>query len=205
MKLKVLTPLLFGLSLVAGTALGAPASVGQPAPAFSLSDAAGRTVSLADFRGRTVVLEWLNPECPYVRKHYSSANMQATQKGATATGAVWLSVNSTHPSHGDFKAPAAMAAWTLQQGAAPSATLMDGEGRVGRAYGARTTPHMYIVDPKGTLVYAGAIDNKPSANPADVSTATNHVKTALAETLAGKTVSQATTRPYGCSVKYASM
>ena len=203
MKLRVLAPLLFGLSLVAGTALGAPAGVGQPAPAFSVSDATGKTVSLADFRGRTVVLEWVNPECPYVRKHYSSVNMQATQKGATATGVVWLSVNSTHPSHGDFKAPAAMAAWTLQQGAAPSATLMDGEGKVGRAYGARTTPHMVVIDAKGTLVYAGGIDDKPSANPADVKTAKNFVNAALADMQSGKPIAQPVTRAYGCSVKYA--
>lgn len=202
MKLKALTPLLFGLSLVAGTALGAPASVGQPAPTFSVSDAAGKTVSLADFRGRTVVLEWVNPECPYVRKHYGSANMQGTQKGATASGAIWLAVNSTHPSHGDYKVPAAMTAWTQQQGAAPSATLMDSDGKVGRAYGARTTPHMYVIDAKGTLVYAGGIDDKPSANPADVKTAKNFVNAALADMQAGRPIAQPVTRAYGCSVKY---
>lgn len=202
MKLNVLTPLLFGLSLVAGTAFGATASVGQPAPTFSVSDSAGKTVSLADFRGRTVVLEWVNPECPYVRKHYGSTNMQTTQKGATATGVVWLAVTSTHPSHGDYKAPAAMTAWTQQQGAAPSATLMDSDGKVGRAYGARTTPHMYVIDAKGTLVYAGGIDDKPSANPADVKTAKNFVNAALADMQAGRPIAQPVTRAYGCSVKY---
>lgn len=190
--------------LVAGMS-SAAATVGQPAPAFTAVDTSGKTVSLADFKGRHVVLEWVNPGCPYVQKHYGSANMQGTQKEATAKGVVWLAVNSTATEHGDYKAPAAMAQWMQGQKAAATATLMDVDGKVGRAYGARTTPHMYIVDPKGTLVYAGGIDNKPTANPADVATAINHVKMALGESLAGKPVTQATTRPYGCSVKYTSM
>ncbi len=182
----------------------ATATVGQPAPAFTATDTGGKTVSLADFKGRHVVLEWANPGCPYVVKHYGSGNMQRTQKEATAQGVVWLTVNSTAPEHGDYKAPAAMAQWMQSQKAAATATLIDGDGKVGKAYGARTTPHLYIVDPKGTLVYAGGIDDKPSSNPADIATATNHVKVALKESLAGKAVSQATTRPYGCSVKYPS-
>ena len=180
MNLKTLTPLLFGLSMVGSAALAATATVGQAAPAFSASDASGKTVSLADFKGKTVVLEWVNPECPYVRKHYDSANMQTTQKAATAQGVVWLSVNSAHASHGDFKKPAEMLAWTQKQGAAPTTTLMDGEGKIGRAYGARTTPHLYVIDAKGTLVYAGGIDDKPSANPVDVKTAKNLVNAVLA-------------------------
>jgi peroxiredoxin len=191
----------------AGTSLASPpstATVGAPAPAFTAVDTSGKSVSLADFKGKHVVLEWVNPGCPYVQKHYSSANMQGTQKEAAGKGVVWLAVNSTSTDHGDYKAPAAMAQWMQAQKASASATLMDAEGKVGRAYGARTTPHMYIIDPKGQLVYAGAIDNKPTANPADVATASNHVKAALAESLAGKAVSQATTRPYGCSVKYGS-
>ncbi len=191
------------LGLFTGAAL-ANATVGQPAPAFTATDTSGKAVSLADFKGKHVVLEWVNPGCPYVVKHYGSANMQGTQKEATAQGVVWLTVNSTAPEHSDYKAPAALAQWMQSQKAAASATLMDPDGKVGRAYGARTTPHMYIVDPKGVLVYAGGIDNKPSSNPADVATATNHVKVALAETLAGKPVTQAATRPYGCSVKYPS-
>ena len=193
------------LVAVVASAAATAATVGQPAPAFTAVDTSGKTVSLADFKGRHVVLEWVNPGCPYVQKHYSSANMQGTQKEAAAKGVVWLAVNSTATEHGDYKAPAAMAKWMQGQQAAAAATLMDVEGKVGRAYGARTTPHLYIVDPKGMLVYAGGIDNKPTANPADVAGATNHVKVALAETLAGKPVTQATTRPYGCSVKYASM
>ena len=131
--------------------------------------------------------------------------MQGTQKEATAKGVVWLAINSTATEHSDYKAPAAMAQWMQGQKAAASATLMDAEGKIGRAYGARTTPHLYIVDPKGKLVYAGGIDSKASANVADIATATNHVKVALHEALAGKALSQATTRPYGCSIKYSSM
>ncbi len=188
----------------AGAATAA-ATVGRPAPAFTVQDTSGKAVSLADFKGKTVVLEWVNPGCPYVQKHYSSANMQGTQKDAAAKGVVWLSVNSTAQDHGDYKPPMAMAQWMQQQKAAATATLMDSDGKAGRAYGARTTPHLYIVDASGTLVYAGGIDNKPSANPADVAGATNHVKVALAELQAGKALSQPTTRPYGCSVKYPSM
>jgi peroxiredoxin len=195
--------LLCALALVGLPAAASQAIVGQPAPAFSVADAGGKPVSLADFKGKTVVLEWVNPGCPYVRKHYDSANMQSTQKGAAAQGVVWLAVNSTHPSHYDYRKPAEMTGWMKAQNAAATATLMDSDGKVGRAYGARTTPHLYIVDAKGTLVYAGGIDDKPSANPADTKTAKNHVNAALADVLAGRPVAQASTRPYGCSVKYA--
>jgi peroxiredoxin len=188
--------------LLAAVPAFAAATIGQPAPAFTVADSAGKPVSLADYKGKTVVLEWVNPGCPYVRKHYDSANMQTTQKAATGSGVVWLSINSTHTSASDYKKPADMAAWMKTQNAAATATLMDSDGKAGRAYGARTTPHMYIVDAKGTLVYAGGIDDKPSSNPADVKTAKNHVTAALADIAAGKPVAQATTRPYGCSVKY---
>ena len=198
----IFIPLTLALGFVGGSALAASATVGQPAPAFSVADSNGTTVSLADYKGKTVVLEWVNPECPYVRKHYDSGNMQATQKAATGKGVVWLSVNSTHASHVDFKKPAAMAAWTKSQAAAPTSTLMDGDGKIGRAYAARTTPHMYVIDAKGSLVYAGGIDDKPSANPADVKTAKNLVNAALGDVLAGKAVAQPVTRAYGCSVKY---
>ena len=192
------------LALAAGTALGS-ATVGQPAPAFTATDTNGKTVSLADFKGKHVVLEWVNPGCPYVVKHYGSGNMQGTQREAAAKGVVWLSVNSTAADARDFLKPAEMAAWMQQQKAAATATLMDADGKVGRAYGARTTPHMYIIDPAGKLVYAGAIDSIPSGRVADIANATNHVKVALAESLAGKPVSTPVTRPYGCSVKYSSM
>jgi hypothetical protein len=191
------------LALAAGGSFAA-AVIGQPAPAFSAVDTSGKTVSLADFKGKTVVLEWVNPGCPYVQKHYGAANMQGTQKDAAAKGVVWLAVNSTAPEHGDYRKPAEMAAWMTENHAAASATLMDGDGKVGRAYGARTTPHLFVIDPAGKLVYAGAIDSKPSARVADIATATNYVKQALGESLAGKAVSTATSSPYGCSVKYSS-
>lgn len=197
------------LSLAAAVALAslgnaalAQAVVGQPAPAFSATDVHGKSVALADFKGRHVVLEWVNPGCPYVQKHYNAANMQATQKAATDQGVVWLAINTTARDHVDYKAPADMAAWMKTHKAAATTTLMDSDGTIGRAYGARTTPHMYIVNPAGTLVYVGAIDSRPTASAADIAGATNHVKVALAETLAGKPVSVASTRPYGCSVKY---
>lgn len=190
------------LALAAAPAAATAGAVGQPAPAFSATDTAGKTVSLADFKGRHVVLEWVNPGCPYVRKHYDSGNMPATQKQATAQGVVWLAVNSTAREHGDHLPPGQLAAWMEAQGAVPTATLMDEDGQVGRAYGARTTPHMYVIDPKGVLVYAGAIDSKPTANPADIAGATNHVNAALADALAGRAVATPVTRPYGCAVKY---
>ena len=180
----------------------AQASVGQPAPAFTASDSSGKTVSLADFKGKHVVLEWTNPGCPYVVKHYDGGNMPATIKSATDKGVVWLSVATTAKSHRDYLAPAELSAWQKSKGAAPTATLMDTDGKVGRAYSARTTPHLYIVDPAGKLVYAGGIDSIPSSNPADIAKATNYVNQALAESLAGKPISQAVTRAYGCSVKY---
>jgi peroxiredoxin len=192
------------LALAATSPALAAATVGQPAPAFTVTDTSGKAVSLADFKGKHVVLEWVNPGCPFVQKHYNSANMQSTQKDATGKGVVWLAISSTAPDAGDYKKPADLAGWMQGHKAAASATLMDDDGKIGRAYGARTTPHMYVVDPAGTLVYAGAIDSKPTANPADIATATNHVKQALNESLAGKAVSTATTRPYGCSVKYPS-
>jgi len=192
------------LALTAASALAA-ATVGQAAPNFTAIDASGKTVTLADFKGRHVVLEWVNPGCPYVQRHYDSANMQGTQREATSKGVVWLAVNSTAQDAGDYLTPAAMTQWMQTQKAAATATLMDTDGRVGRAYGARTTPHMYIVNPAGTLVYAGAIDDKPRASPSETASATNHVKVALAESLAGKAVSLPSTRAYGCSVKYSSM
>lgn len=201
MKLALVTA---ALLLACGSGW-ASATIGQSAPAFTAVDTSGKTVSLADFKGKHVVLEWVNPGCPYVQKHYDSQNMQGTQAEATAKGVVWLAVNSTAADHGDYKTPAALAQWMQSHKAKASATLMDADGKLGRAYGARSTPHMYIVNPAGTLVYAGAIDSKPTSNPADIATATNHVKVALNESLAGKPVSVPSTRAYGCSVKYSAM
>lgn len=180
----------------------AAATPGQPAPGFTIHDAAGMPVKLADFRGKHVVLEWTNPECPFVRKHYGSGNMQALQKEFGAKDVVWLSVNSTNRNHPEFKTGAEMSAWMRTHAAAPNAVLIDEASTAGRAYAARTTPHMFVIDPAGKVVYAGAIDDKRSANPADVKTARNYVRAALTESLAGQPVTTASTTPYGCSVKY---
>ena len=182
----------------------AAASIGQPAPDFSLTDTSGKTVKLSDFKGKHVVLEWNNPGCPFVRKHYDTANMQALQKEAGGKGVVWLAINSTATAHQDYLAPPKLSQWMLEQKAAPSATLMDEGGTVGKSYGARTTPHMYMVNPQGTLIYAGGIDSIPSASTADIKTATNYVRVGMTEALAGKPLSKPTTQPYGCSVKYKS-
>ena len=139
-----------------------------------------------------------------VRKHYDSGNMPATQKDATSQGVVWLSINSTEKASSDYLEPAKLMAWKQERKAAPTAVLMDEEGTVGKSYGARTTPHLYIVNPQGQLIYAGGIDSLPSARPADIEKATNYVKVGLAEALAGKPISAATTAPYGCSIKYKS-
>lgn len=178
------------------------ASIGQPAPAFSAADTAGKTHTLADYKGKYVVLEWVNPGCPFVRKHYDSDNMQSTQRKAASAGAVWLAVNSTSRNSGDYLAPDAMAKWMSEQNAAATATLMDTNGSIGKAYGARTTPHMYIIDPQGTLIYAGAIDSKPSARIDDIASATNYITTGLGEATTGKPITTASTRAYGCSIKY---
>lgn len=192
------------LALLAAGTVHAAAAVGQPAPDFTLKDASGKTVKLSDFKGKHVVLEWTNPGCPFVRKHYNSGNMPATQKEAMDKGVVWLAINSTEQASPDYLEGPKLAAWLKEQKSAPSATLMDEEGTAGKAYGARTTPHMYIVNPQGRLVYAGGIDSIPSARADDIPKATNYVKQGLNETLAGKPVSAATTQPYGCSIKYKS-
>jgi peroxiredoxin len=182
-------------------ALAAP-TVGQPAPPFTAVDTQGKSVSLDHYKGKAVVLEWVNPGCPFVHKHYDSGNMQATQVDAQTKGVVWLAVNSTARGHADYRTPQAMTQWMQAQKAAPTDTLMDSSGQLGKAYGARTTPQLFVIDPSGTLVYAGAIDDKPSANPADIAGAKNLVKAALADVQAGKPVATPVSRPYGCSVKY---
>jgi AhpC/TSA family protein len=189
--------------LAAGSAQSSP-GIGQSAPDFALNDASGKAVKLSDFRGKIVVLEWTNPRCPYVRKHYDSGNMPATQKEAVDKGVIWLSINSTGKSSSEYLEPAKLVSWQHEHKAAPTALLIDEDGAAGRAYGARTTPHMYIVDPQGRLIYAGGIDSIPSSNPVDISKAVNYVRQGLDEALAGKPLSAPVTRPYGCSVKYES-
>ena len=199
MLTRRLATLALGATLLAGAHA---ATVGQSAPDFTLKNVQGQTVKLSDYRGRHVVLEWNNPGCPFVRKHYDSGNMQTLQKEAAAKNVVWLAINSTEPTHGDYLSPARLGRWMDEQKASPTATLMDEDGKVGQAYAARVTPHMYIVDPQGKLVYAGGIDSIPSARTADIKTATNYVRSSLAEALAGQPISQASTRPYGCTIKY---
>jgi peroxiredoxin len=192
------------ISLLAVSAANAAATVGQPAPAFTLSDTNGKTVNLADYKGKTVVLEWHNPECPFVKKHYDSSNMQGLQSKYTKDDVVWLAVSSTEPGHQDYRKPEAMNAILKTNKASPTAYLMDDSGATGKNYGAKTTPHMYVIDGKGTLVYAGGIDDKRSANIADIKGAKNFVSAALDEMKAGKPISVSTSTPYGCSIKYKS-
>jgi peroxiredoxin len=182
---------LFAAALLAASTAALAVNPGQPAPDFTLTDLSGKAVKLSDLKGKYVVLEWVNPDCPYVQKHYNSANMPNLQKEYGGRQVTWLAINSTREGHSEFKSPAA-----------PTATLLDRDSKVGRLYGATNTPQMFVIDPKGTLVYAGAIDDKRSTNPADVKTAKNYVRIALEESLAGKPVSTANTTPYGCTVKY---
>lgn len=198
---------------IAGATLGgyalsstsqAAVQTGAQARGFMLSNSDGKRVNLRDYRGKTVVLEWHNPGCPFVQKHYDSGNMQKTQAAARANGVVWLTINSgAAGKQGDLTAAEAKAL-TAEQGAKASHYLFDRDGRVGKAYGAKTTPHMYIINGDGKLVYQGGIDDKPTAKQSDIAGARNHVTKALAEIKAGKAVSVASSRPYGCSVKYAS-
>jgi peroxiredoxin len=182
----------------------AQANIGAQAPSFTALDTNGRTVSLADLKGKTVVLEWTNHQCPYVGKHYRGNNMQALQKKWTAQNVVWLSVISSAPGTEGYVSPEQANKLTVERGAAPTAILLDPKGTVGHAYGARTTPHMYIIAGDGKLLYAGGIDDKQSAALDDLKTAKNFVDAALTEVAAGKPVSISTARPYGCSVKYGS-
>jgi len=193
---------LMSAALALAGSLALAATPGTTAPGFTVRDAAGKPVSLADYQGKFVVLEWTNPECPFVRKHYDSRNMQGLQKEWGGKDVVWLTINSTNEMNSEFKSGPQMAAWMTAQGAAPKATLIDASSATGRAYAAKTTPHMFVIDPAGRIVYNGAIDDKRSANPADAKTANNFVRAALTEATAGKPVSVASTTPYGCSVKY---
>jgi glutathione peroxidase-family protein len=190
------------LALAAPVALAADAKIGAPAPAFTLTDIDGEARSLAEFAGKTVVLEWTNHECPFVVKHYDGENIPRQQADATGDEVVWLVVNSSAPGkQGHVSAEQArtiQADWNATQ----TAYLFDTDGTVGRAYGAKTTPHMYIIDADGVLQYNGAIDSIPSANIADIVKADQYVEIALAELADGKPVSRPLTQPYGCSVKY---
>src|SRR5437763_760946 len=200
-KINLLTALLAIAAFTALFAADSPA-VGTSAPDFSLTDSKGKTQSVSQYKGKYVVLEWFNPECPFVKKHYGSGNMQKLQEEFTGKGVVWLSIDSSAPGlEGNLtaeQANAKIAEWKAHS----SALLLDPDGKAGRTYGAKNTPHMFVINPEGKIVYEGAIDSKATANPADIATASNYVKAALDESLAGKTVTTPSSRPYGCSVKY---
>lgn len=174
---------------------------GQAAPDFSLTDTAGKAVKLSDYRGKYVVLEWTNPDCPFVRNHYNAKSMQAQQKRWVGEDVVWVTINSTNRSHREFKTPAVMADWMKAQGGAPAVLSVDGESAVAKLYGVKTTPEMYVIEPSGKVVYAGAIDDGRSTRH-DPLTARNYVQAALTQAKAGQAIAQASTAPYGCSLKY---
>jgi peroxiredoxin len=203
MKTKSIIAILTLFAATAVLAVDVP-PVGTSAPDFSLTDAKGATHSLSQYKGKYVVLEWFNPECPFVKKHYGSGNMQKLQQEYTGKGIVWLTIDSNAPgAEGNMtpeQANKIMASWKTHQ----TALLLDPESTVARSYGAKNTPDMIVINPEGKIVYEGAIDSKASPNPADIPSSTNYVKAALDESLAGKPVSRPTTKPYGCSVKYKS-
>ncbi len=184
-------------------AWAASAKVGAAAPAFSLTASTGKSVGLADYRGKIVVLEWTNHDCPYVRKHYETSNMQALQKEATGQAVIWLTVISSAPGTQGHVSAAEADELTKTRGAAPTAVLFDPTGVVGKMYGATNTPHMYVIDKAGALQYAGAIDDKPTSRKSDVPGAQNYVRAALQSVAAGEPVKTPVTRAYGCTVKYA--
>jgi hypothetical protein len=199
---KTLLSAFLGLALAAGLSA---VETGKPAPGFSLPGLAGKAVSLEQFKGKTVVLEWINPGCPFVKKHYdNSGNLPALQKQFVGKDLVWLAINSSAAGkEGHWAGAAEAQAYKDAQKAAMSDILLDADGTVGHLYGAKTTPHMYVIDPKGVLVYQGAIDSIASTKAKDIKKATNWVAQALGELKAGKAVSVSDTKPYGCSVKYA--
>lgn len=181
----------------------ASATLGQKVPNFTLTGADGKSHSLADYKGKFVVLEWTNPECPFVHKFYDSGTMQNLQKEETGKGVVWLRINSGAPGHEGTQTPAQAAAYDKDEHVNATETLLDPTGKVGHEFGATNTPQMFVINQKGMLVYAGGIDNKPSTDASDIATAKNYVTAALDEAMAGKPVETASARPYGCSVKYA--
>jgi peroxiredoxin len=203
MKLLTLSGalLLAGLAVV-GFSGKIGAEPGEAAPAFSLPDTNGKTHNLSDYKGKYVVMEWLNYGCPYVQTHYESGSMPKLQKEWTKKGVIWLSVVSSAPGKQGHYEPARMNEVSKRNGAAGTAVLLDPQGTVGKSYGAKTTPHMFVINPEGKVIYAGGIDSKPVSNPYEDKSITNYVSQALNEAMAGKEVSVKTARPYGCAVKY---
>lgn len=188
------------LLLLLATALAA--RVGDPAPDFTATDSNGKTHHLADYKGKYVVLEWHNQGCPYTRKHYESGNMQRLQKEWTAKGIVWFTVISSAPGTQGYVTASQENDYARKMNAVPTAVLLDPDGNLGHLYAAKTTPHMYIIDPNGVLIYNGAIDDHPTSDQSDIPNSKNYVSAALQEAMSGKKVTDAATRPYGCSVKY---
>jgi peroxiredoxin len=190
------------LALALNLSAFAAVEPGETAPDFTLKDSKGNSQKLSSFSGKFVVLEWMNPECPFVKKHYSTGNMQSLQKEHTAKGIVWLSIISSAPGKQGYCTGPQAEANTKDQKASPTAVLLDPSGEVGQLYGAKTTPHMFVINPEGKLIYMGAIDSIRSANSSDCAKADNYIRQTLDAALAGKPVSTPETKSYGCSVKY---
>lgn len=199
---KRVWPLCMLVAALAVTVAAYAVRVGNAAPDFTGTDSNGKTHKLSEYRGKFVVLEWTNNGCPYTQKHYESGNMQALQKEWTAKGVVWLTVLSSAPDQQGYMTASQENAYLDKVHAAPTAALLDPTGSIGHDYEAKTTPHMFVIDPSGKLIYAGAIDDHPTYDPADIKSSKNYVSEALSEGMAGKQVATASTRPYGCSVKY---
>ncbi len=180
----------------------ADAVPGQPAPAFELKDAIGKAHKLSDYAGKWVVLEWFNKDCPFVKKHYGSGNMPKLQHEAIEKGAVWLTIASSAKGKQGYMEPTEASKIALEVKSAATTVLLDASGTTGKSYGAKTTPHMYVIDPKGTVAYAGAIDDNDSSDASVIPKSKNYVMTALTSGFAGKKIETATTRPYGCGIKY---
>ncbi len=203
MKFRLFHGLVAALSLGVAGALSAAPQIGQPAPDFRVADTAGNYHSLSDFQGQKVILEWTNHECPFVVKHYQPGNMQQQQRTARDDhDAVWLTVISSTPGSQGHVSPAEADELTRSRNAAPTAVLLDESGDMGRAYDARVTPHMYIIDEEGILRFMGGIDSNPSRNPEDIPGATQYVMAALDDLAHGRDVANPITRPYGCTIKY---
>lgn len=201
LALALLTVVAFAAPVAAQTD---QADIGEPAPDFTLEAADGETHSLSDFEGKYVVLEWLNFECPFVGKHYGSGNMQALQEKYTDEGVVWLSIVSSAPGKQGYYPPKEMTEQKKRHNGNMTAILMDPDGEIGKTYGATVTPHMYVINPDGELVYRGGIDDKPTTDKADIEGATNYVDRSLTAVMNGEEVSPKQAKPYGCTIKYAS-
>ena len=203
MPTKIAIPALLGCALLLATLPSWAVKVGDPAPGFNGKDSNGKVQKLSDYRGKYVVLEWHNRQCPYVNKHYSSGNMQKLQKAWTAKGVVWFTVISSAPGKQGYVTAEEENAYLKEVNASPTAVLLDPTGELGHLYSAKTSPHMFVINPQGILIYDGAIDDKPTTDLEDIATATNYLNLALDEAMAGEQVETPVTRPYGCSVKYA--